>query len=523
MAAHGFDQNFNLDDVNTNDNINNHGDDFGISSFMDYPHGDQTINTDGVFDNIPPPALPQMTVYDTHMEEMQTMSQQQEQRPAFRPPMQQGPPTTMPNAAFWGSQDIMQLQTGVWVFGTHQELYGAYEELRSALIEKWVETSAMADMGSSMAEDRQSTPASNPTPAQPVTPPHQLQHEYGNLQISSKTFAPPGHVVPGAQQQVYRDAQTRGKISSWLGYAVPKAQQQGYGNLQTPYGTFSSPGSVIPEAQQPSYSPTPATASAVTPSTGAKRKRANATAAMTLPPYQTSPDLNSAADAREYLSRFDINESTQLNLLGDDFAAVQVNIHTHAAKVYAALLHPYDSTIAFVRNDRKQKYLDQQDIALATLQKTLLNPTRLKAAKASSILMVDAAITLHKHGVSRDRLIKHNNAVDKDLKPDDGYKISTSLRCSERVNAIVAAIRANKLVAKDVLEQKNFLRFAESPDSYVARKLMYLRSNNNRQDKVDSWKEEEVARTAVRPARSTAKRGRARYAENEDEEYDDEC
>lgn len=237
---------------------------------------------------------------------------------------------------------------------------------------------------------------------------------------------------------------------------------------------------------------------------------------MSLPAYQPSLDLNSAAAAREYMSRFDPNEAERLDIPFDDVDTVKANIQVYAAELYDALLHPYDAEADC--DDRKAKYLDQQEAAMTGLQKLLSSPTQLKAAKACSILLIDAAIAIHTTGVSSERYRKHDAAARRDLKVDDAYKISTSLICSTRVEAMIDAVKANKLVAKDVLEQKNFLRFAECPEAYLARKFAHLRSNKTRQDKVEMRAAEEEAKgTGARRGGRGVKR--ARYAEEDDDEF----
>ena len=268
--------------------------------------------------------------------------------------------------------------------------------------------------------------------------------------------------VDQQQMQAYPGAQ--GMASPQNGYATPN---NGY---QSPYPTpgLSSPASYVPQHLNK------------------KRKRPDAAPVgnFTLPPYNRTPDLDGPSAAREYLSRFDPNDAFFLQIFNDDVGMVQANIHIYAAEAYAALLHPYAPNPPEL-DDRESRYHGQQEAALMWLEKNLLTPVQIKTAQACAILLVDAAIGIHTNGVSAARMAKHQQADHRGLALDNSFRISPELTCSQRVRAMINAVKANKLVAKDVLEQKSLVRFAECPDAYVTRKFQYLRSNKTRQDKVE--------------------------------------
>ena len=166
---------------------------------------------------------------------------------------------------------------------------------------------------------------------------------------------------------------------------------------------------------------------------------------------------------------------------------MQTNLHAYTAKVYEALTHPSDPTPSqdLVGDNGLAKYTEQQNQAAAALVRHLSTPAGTKSTKACCILLVTQALSVHTDGVSSERFAKHQNAVLRNTKSDAAFRIAVDLKCSERIDAMVEIIKSNKLIARDVVEQKNFQRFCESPEAYLARKFSYMRSNRTRQDKVD--------------------------------------
>lgn len=380
----------------------------------------------------------------------------------------------MLNPSFWKAENLVFLQNGEMVTGTNSQLWAKYEELHTALI-------GMFESGHATTE------------AQPMVV------DMMNSQYPQPPTNMSMHMQATPYPQAQADAQGKGTFSPLSGYPTPSAS-----SLVT--------------------SPTPGPAPLSKATAGKKRKRGtpNPTAGMSLPAYRPNLDLSSAAQAREYLSRFDADEAHKLVILNDDVPQVKGQLQVLAAKAYRALLHPYDGNA--ITDDRHDAYLQQQNAATAYLQKTLTTPAQLKAAQASCILLIDAAIAIHEHGVSRDRYRKHTTAFDNEHRIDDSYMIALDLTCSQRVEQLIRAVKGNKLVARDVLEQKNLLRFAECPEAYPRRKGQYLRSNTTRQNKVDDRAAEDEAKGILGRKAATKRRAvkKARYVEEDDDEEEEE-
>lgn len=364
---------------------------------------------------------------------------------------------------FWTTRNTMVRPSGMQISGTNAELWARFEESHGPLIGLYESGQAVFPLAGVASPMNTSADVQYPAPATP-------------------------------QQQ---------------GYTIPEAQ------AMTPAPT--------PMADIKQASPTPSRPFTPTQAIGKKRKRRGVSAVpkMTLATYQPNYDLNDSSAAREYLSRFDSDDAKPLNIAGDDVAYVQANLHVYAGKVFDALLHPYEANPTALDHDLRAKYTDQMQSATFWLQKNLATPANIKAAKACAILTVDAAVSVNTHGVSAERFSKFNTAVMKNIKPDDAWKMSPSLACSARVDAMVAVIQANKLVAKDVLEQKNQLRFAECPEAYLMRKYHFMRSNNTRQQKADDRAAEDEA-NGVQGRSARIKRtkmgNKAKYAEDSEDE-----
>ena len=260
--------------------------------------------------------------------------------------------------------------------------------------------------------------------------------------------------------------------------------------------------------------------------------RINAPPLVAPPPvekFEPDPDLVDFDACHKYLHKLDPADAQQLDINQDDVLEVKHNrVMEFTGKIYDALTAPYDRNVPVVSNlegnsgGSARKFHHQQVDAEASVRHLLQTPSGRKTAKAYSMLMVNTAISIHEDGVSAERLRRHKAAVFAGRKPDGACRINTMDSCSVRLEKIVMAISANKLIAKDVVDDRNRLRLAEDPEAYLARKFEYFRSNLTRQ--ANKAKRTAPADTPETPSKniSKAKRITKRGRESGQMEYETE-
>jgi hypothetical protein len=279
----------------------------------------------------------------------------------------------------------------------------------------------------------------------------------------------------------------------------------------------------------------------LTPTSRKPARPGAAAAAMSQPPtYVADGDLDTPQKCRDYLAYIDPADVHALEFEDDDWEDVLENKKDEfIGEMFEALTHPYAQDLPpgiTLTTEAREKYHKQQDTQTAKVLGLLQTAPQIKAAKALCSLLFDAAVYVHEVGVPKEVYDSYQWYIRKERQVDRKCRLDPKSICSERLETIVAGIKANKLIAMDVLEQTNFHRMARDPQFYLVEKFTYLRSNKTRQENVDrhNRQDEEGAQLGAQmssiaaPAAQAAKKRRREaveraVAEMEDEDEDDEA
>ena len=231
---------------------------------------------------------------------------------------------------------------------------------------------------------------------------------------------------------------------------------------------------------------------ATKPASTPRNKTTTAAAAPTtnqVPLYTPDADLDTPQKCRDYLAYVDPADVLTLTIPDDDWQDVLQNRkHEFIAQIFAALPHPYaqDPPAGIILDeDARTKYYTQQDANTTKVYSVLRTTSQIKAAKALCSILFDAAVYVHEGGVPKEMYDMNQWYVRKERQVDRKYRLDLESICSARLDKIVEGIKVNKLIAVDVLEQKNYHRMARDPEFYLLEKFTYLRSNKTRQEKID--------------------------------------
>lgn len=341
---------------------------------------------------------------------------------------------------------------------------------------------------------------------------------------------PSGQFVRGTFADLYL-RYTSAHKEIWVHYNVRHAQQV-QKNQQAPsqYGdvTQAMAGATKASGKRPKLTPV-------------SRKPGTAAAAMTpAPTYVADDDLDTPQKCRDYLAYIDPADVHALEFGNDDWEDVlEYKKHEFIGEIFEALTHPYAQDPPpgiTLTKEARTKYDKQQDTQAAKVLGLLQTAPQIKAAKALCSLLFDAAVYVHEIGVPKEAYDNFQWYTRKERQVDRKYRLDLQSICSERLEKIVAGIKANKLIAMDVLEQTNYHRMARDPEFYLVEKFTYLRSNKTRQENIDRHNKQDeedaqfgpqVSPKAVLAAQAGRKRRRQAIEqsvadmEDEDDEADE--
>ena len=353
-------------------------------------------------------------------------------------------------------------------------------------------------------------------PTAPVNLPFGWETEkFWRLRVELETDD--GLSVKGTYLSIYMDyAETRGEIQKqyreWQRTEAIKIQQP---SMQHPAkATQQSTGRVKATATTAKAKPRKKLRSRVIPNAA--------------PTYAPDADLDTPQKCRDYLAYPDPATVHSLTFENDDWQGVLYNRKDEfIGAIFAALTHPYaqNPPPGITEEAQITKYHDQQQTQTDKVYALLETPYQIKAAKACCSLLFDAGVYVHETGIPKDVYEGYQRFVGKGLTIDRKYRVDMQAICSARLEKMVEGVKANKLIAVDVLEQKNFHRMARDPDFYLTEKFTYLRSNKTRQQNIDNANEqnktEEQRGGAMGQnpfAKSSTKLKRKRDAEESEEE-----
>lgn len=226
-----------------------------------------------------------------------------------------------------------------------------------------------------------------------------------------------------------------------------------------------------------------------------KRQRATAEDAMSemkaAPAYVPDNDLDTPEKCRNYLAHAGSSNIQSLNIPHDDWKDVAQNRKQEfIGSIFNSLAHGYDPTpsTSFTLSDAvMEKYHTQQKELAAKVLARLQSPQQIRRAKALCSLLFDEAVYMHEFGVSQELYAGYEDSFAKNRQVDRKFRLNVEAICSVRLQMVVDLIKSNKLIALDVLEQKNFERIVRDPEFYIQEKFKYLTSNWTRQARTDKF------------------------------------
>jgi hypothetical protein len=220
-----------------------------------------------------------------------------------------------------------------------------------------------------------------------------------------------------------------------------------------------------------------------------------------------SQAINNLYDAYERSINTTV-DSTMLGIVGDDYQVVEENIATYAAKMFDALL--VVPALISSMSDTPNRYERLIKKQLEKIKPWLENDEDQLDVKANCFIVIDAAIKLHRDGISDHKIAR---TIDKPNYADSGNQrivvriqtrnpassIYCALKCSERVERMITAVKSNKYVAFDVCkgDQTCFRLFANDPDTFSKAKHRNMQGNTRRAGKGDDAVETEAASGGV--------------------------
>lgn len=332
-----------------------------------------------------------------------------------------------------------------------------------------------------------------------------------------------GQEVKGTYAELYRYPEAQKAI--WDHYETWKANRPP--GFRQPQPQRGPPGHQMARVTAASHALNEAIGTTTTAPKKTTRKAATSGIMNPPPAYAPDPDLDSPQSCRDYLAYVDPNEVHHLQFVNDDWQDVLENKkHEFIGRIFEALAHPHSHNPPAgiqLTTEAREKYHKQQDAQIVRVLALMQSVSQLKATKALCSLLFDAAVYVHQVGIPKEIFQSWQWYARKERQVERKYRLDLDSICSVRLEKLIEAVKANKLVAMDVLEQNNFHRMARDPDFYLLEKFTYLRSNKTRQENIDRHNKQdaEAARFGdfMGEGRNQAPaKGRKRKRANHDEE-----
>ena len=243
---------------------------------------------------------------------------------------------------------------------------------------------------------------------------------------------------------------------------------------------------------------------------------AEAASNTTLDPFTPDASLDSPSACREYLAYLDPADTETPTIANDDWKDVKEHrIQEFVGQFFDVLPQEHGAGPpegVRLAEEKMTKYHEQQDGGLLKIKNLLQTASQIKGAKARCYLLFDAVVAFHERGVPKELYDKHQWYLQVNRKPDRTCRLDFDTICSARMLKVAEVIKANKLVALDVLQGKNLDRFAQDPKLYLIGKFEYLKSNTKRQDQANRLK-------ATKRARKDEDLGETEATEDDEDEF----
>lgn len=185
------------------------------------------------------------------------------------------------------------------------------------------------------------------------------------------------------------------------------------------------------------------------------------------PQYQnTFADFDAARQA--LIATQDVDPLLKLGLTNDDWQQLKSHhIHSSTTRLFDALhTSPGPPPDNFTEDQEAYYYHHQGTVRQSVLNEVHNDPGK---AEARAMLLLEQVINVHEHGVP--------TSVCKRTAIKSGYILETELVCSQRLQAVIHAVKNDKYVALDVLSGTGIADLARSPARYLRRKHENCRVN----------------------------------------------
>ncbi|KAK3074491.1 hypothetical protein LTR53_003040 [Teratosphaeriaceae sp. CCFEE 6253] len=202
--------------------------------------------------------------------------------------------------------------------------------------------------------------------------------------------------------------------------------------------------------------------------------------------FRYSGNIRDADHARHSLAHPDPTEFTKLHLAKDDIQVVKGRMHLYARLLYEAITVSGNTDMTGIVKNAKSvneerlkeieaRFVAQQETSLLEVQDLLLTEQQRKHAEANCILAWEAVVRVHETGMPTE------DYEGVKAKPNlSRAKLDLTTICSERLEEMIKLTERYKLVALDVMQGRNLVKFAQHPRFYANQKLTSLRSNVRR-------------------------------------------
>ena len=200
--------------------------------------------------------------------------------------------------------------------------------------------------------------------------------------------------------------------------------------------------------------------------------------------YTPDADLDSSEACRAYLAYPDSRTLKVVDIEEDDWQDVKQNRAQEFVGMFFEALthefHPNPPSGVTLSPEQHEDYTKQQHHATGKLYDQLKTPAQLKAAKAQCYVLFETAIKVSEKGVDSDTHKLYEHAINQGRMPDKRDRVDIKSISSERMQKIARVIKANKLIAADVVDGKNFYRICVHPEYYLVEKITMRKSNQTR-------------------------------------------
>ncbi|SMR58779.1 unnamed protein product [Zymoseptoria tritici ST99CH_1E4] len=202
--------------------------------------------------------------------------------------------------------------------------------------------------------------------------------------------------------------------------------------------------------------------------------------------YTFSGKFSTPGAARTHLD----GRCTTVTVRQDDHQQVELDFDAGVKRLFEALTHAHDPSPESLTPGLEKYYASNQVDAAKRLHNRMSTLEMCELVEAYAGATVAAILSVHKNGVPRRVFLERSLATRAGLKPE------MKIKCSQRLELVVKAVKENKIVAEDVIHG-DYDELVRSPSAYLKRKIAYVNSNGKKKVKADGKKGEPAAGDAL--------------------------